>query len=171
MKFYLVFAIFVSLFSLETLSQKNGNNSHDEAFAKFLKSVAKGNHVVSVILGEGTKEEMNSDIITATVGFPHVVSRFNSKCEKFTLNSTAVVSLFSVKYLELFNNRASLLSTFSMQQQLIIFLQNETFEHLGMLATSRKEKPIIQHEYFVIEEKETIRLLTFLWYLPGMCYK
>lgn len=34
---------------------------------------------------------------------------------------------------------------------------------------SRTVKPIIQYEYFVLEEEKSIKLLTFIWYAPQKC--
>lgn len=38
-----------------------------------------------------------------------------------------------------------------------------------MVSTERVRSRIIEHEYFVVEEEETIRLLTFTWYTPEKC--
>jgi hypothetical protein len=37
------------------------------------------------------------------------------------------------------------------------------------MKASRVEMPIIQHEYFLIEEKNFVQLLTFEWFKPEKC--
>lgn len=75
----------------------------------------------------------------------------------------------SVKSLENFNNLTKLPFTFSVLQQLVIFLQNGTFEEVVMVASPEVKNSIIEYEYFVIEEENSVHMLTFVWYSSEKC--
>lgn len=80
--------------------------------------------------------------------------------------------LDSVDSLEDFNNRTILPQTFSMGQQIIVNIENGIFDEIMQLNTRRSNSTqyaITQYEYFLIEEKDSVKLLTFTAFLPEEC--
>lgn len=84
----------------------------------------------------------------------------------FRLESSAIVLLNSVSTLSTFNNRTILPASYSMKQQLFIYLPDGTFNKVAMMFL---HLPIFNYEYFVIEEDKWIRLLTFVWFTKTWC--
>lgn len=113
MKFFSVFVIISSFCLVKTIARELKHNALKMAFKNIAESLANQNHWLTAVVDSDLSKEVYSDIIASIVAVPHVVARFNSKLEKFLLNSSAVVSLESVESLEDFNQHTILPSTFS----------------------------------------------------------
>lgn len=77
------------------------------------ESLASRNHLVTIVEDAASSDAPEFAIFEATQSIPHVVTKFDIKSEKPMLNSSAIVSLDSVKVLEKFNLRITLPSSFS----------------------------------------------------------
>lgn len=121
------------------------------------------------------KNEDISDVIEAALvpTIPHIVVNLASRDSfywkyVFQINSSAIVTVSSVKSLEKFN-RLTLWAGFSrLAQQVFVCFKTGTFDELSMLS-SQFSNPIMKKEYFLIEEGESIRLLTFVYFFPETC--
>lgn len=63
------------------------------------------NNVISVVLGTEFNDYF---LLYSFVNIPHIAARFNYESKKFQINSSAIVTLDSIKSLELFNKRTVL---------------------------------------------------------------
>lgn len=169
MKLFANFASLVIFVFAKSFPRDFKYNALKKAYVNISLSLPKQNYLLSLVIGSNSSEKINSAIIASTTTTPHVVAKFDSKMEKFSLNSSAIVSLDSIESLEKFNQRTILPVTFSMKQQLIIYCRDGTYDQIDKIKTSRIHRPIVQYEYFVIEEEKSIRLLTFVWFTQPFC--
>lgn len=167
MKFYLVVAIFCKV--VEILSQDTKRNSLQKAFVDIAEFLATRNYLVAVVEGPAFSKASQLISLAITAGIPQAVTKLENEKELFWLDSSAIVLMTSVNSLKKFNDRTFLPASFSMQQQLFVYCRGGTFDEISRIETLRNITPIVQFEYFVIEEKKSIRLLTFLWYTPKKC--
>lgn len=86
---------------------------------------------------------------------------------KYSCEYSIVVLLDSTVSLKIFNKKMDLPVTLSMSQQVIIYLQKGFFDEL--LTIPDPKKPVIKNEYFLLNERKSIRLLTFMWFELTAC--
>lgn len=171
MNFHLTLVFFVGFYKVEEILCNPKRNALKKAFSDITDSLMQKNRFVSVIMSDFSDNNIKSAITAATAGIPHVnfEKRFVNEMSPYELNSSAIVSLDSVASMKVFNNRTNLFDFFSMPQQLIIFCQDGTFKKIETIPAFSYGRKIIHHEYFLIEEENSLRLLTFLWFTPKKC--
>lgn len=139
-------------------------------------SLAERNHLVRIIEIKNAVDALKLAAFVSVISVPHLVVKYPEKKTlnlpfyKFDLNSSAIVFLDSAKTLFLFNQRTILRRTFENLNQIIVYCQKCAYEDLATLL-SRIENPILSYEYFLIEEEKAIRLLTFVSFEPGKCFR
>lgn len=140
-----------------------------KAFLGIVSELATRNHLVSLVA-----EDVNSDASQAAASAASVVPHIfvvwdENKSRMFELNTTAILLLDSISSVKLFSSRTFFALTFSMSQQLIFYCRNASFSDILKVPLGRFLPLIIQYEYFLIEDENTLRLLTFVWYKPQKC--
>lgn len=162
MKLFFSFVIFVAFCNVK------GQILH-KAFKNIFKDNLEQDDTLTIVSTEKQKDKSDSKLFFLVSDIPRVVTRFKNETPKFELSSSAIMFLDSVASLEVFNNRTILSLTFSMSQQLFIYCQDGSFEKIEKMWTFRETKPIVQYEYFLVEDDYYVQLLTFIWYAPGKC--
>lgn len=103
---------------------------------------------------------------------------FSKKYKEFskviTVSEFSFMIFDSIQALAYFNEKANLVNNFLISFKMFVFCQKVTIGELIMIAEANIEKreynkgldmtDILQFQYFVVEEIESIKLLTFVWY-------
>lgn len=115
---------------------------------------------------------------------PFTYINFEMECRYYDVESSAIIFVDSINSLSAFNSKAELLNVFPKPFHLFLLCLNVTFDEILSLKTAdivkRKLRQgikiypnemaeILQFEYFVLEEQDAVRLLTFVWYTPEKC--
>lgn len=102
----------------------------------------------------------------------------------YEVKSSAVLTFDSINTLSRFNSRAGFNNAFPKPFHFFLFCQDATFNQISFLKNAdvvkRKMRKgikiypnemadILQFEYFVIDEKDEVKLLTFVWYTSEKC--
>lgn len=102
----------------------------------------------------------------------------------FKLDSSAVLTFDSVESLKHFNDKVELMNKFPKSLVFYVFCLGATFDDIltlketVVLAREKRKgervipnemQHILQLQYFIVEEEESIRLLTFVWYSSKIC--
>lgn len=167
MNFLTLGVIFLYFCKFVTSTEDFKSNKLQKAFVKISETLSNQNRLVSLVLG--TTDVSNSVLSSSLAGIPHNVLRIDIKHGNFSLTGSAVVLLDSIESLAKFNELKILPATFPMAYQLFIYCRNGSHDEIARINTSKRQTPIIQYEYFVIEEEKSIRLLTFVWYSLRKC--
>lgn len=171
MKFYLIFLFLFSFCELGVPVQDFKNQLLQKAFFKISKALTQQNHLLTVVIDSSLRSNIDSIPFAATAEIPHVIARLPENWNNsFTLNSSAIVSLDSIKSLKKFNALAKLHSTFTTRQQLFIYCKDGSVDQLAKIRNDVRSKKPLKFEYFVVEEEKSIRLLTNVWFTPERCY-
>lgn len=95
MKLYFVVAVLCKV--VETFSQNSKSNSLQKAFVDLAGALASRNHLVAVVEGPATNEASEFDFFATAAGIPHVVTKLKNERKLHSLNSSAIISMESVK--------------------------------------------------------------------------
>lgn len=163
---FLSFLIFAGCCVIKICSRSFKRHAVREAFIDISKTLAQRNHQVTVVVDNS---QNGLALIAPVAEIPQIVERLQSLWRSLFLESSAIVSLRSVASLEVFNSQTDLPLTFPMSQQLFIYCENVAYDNVATIRAAKEVIPIIQYEYFLVEEKNVIRLLAFVWYTPGKC--
>ena len=108
----------------------------------------------------------------------------NALNNSYELDESAVLSFTSVESLKSFNKIVYLTNDQPKTLIFYVFCVNSTVKEISLLkqpniTSSNKKKfmlnsrsdsvEILQYQYFIVEEENFIRLLTFVYYAPGKC--
>lgn len=137
-----------------------------KAFKNITEALVRQNYQMTIVF-QSTRTDLTP--IMSFADTPHVASRFTTKSGKFLLNSSAIVASDSVNFLKIFNERVDLSVNFLMTQQVFVYCQDGNFDEIASIPNSRAAMPIVQYEYYVVEEEKSIRLLTYAWFTPEKC--
>lgn len=108
------FVILVVLaISSEAFSQAYKKSALVKALDSIAEALAQQNHFVTFVREVNTTDLANPASITMLLRIPYVVAGFDCTRNNFTLNSSAIVTLQSVKSLRSFNSHTILPKTFS----------------------------------------------------------
>lgn len=163
MKLKLFFVPFV-IFSI-VLSKDFKSSSIEKAFVNIAKDLAQHSRQISVIFSGTFEYIMDPFTIAKIAEVPHTVARLERLPEIFTLTTSSIVLLDSLSSLEEFNLLSKVSLRFLRSKQLIIHINNGTFEQIAKI----KKADLSHYEYFMIEDENSIRLLTFVKYTPEKC--
>lgn len=162
MKLFLRVMIFVTFYNLETFSRDFKNLKN--AFLNILETLSKQDRMLTIVIGSINSDFTDAVTFRSTASIPRVIVKSNGKSKQFTLNSSTIVSLESAESVDIFNSRTNLSVTFCLRQQLFIYCRDGTFDKFARLQRlSHTNTPILQYEYFIVEEEKSIRLLTYTW--------
>lgn len=139
MKFFVVIVTFIAFCKVNSGLRVPEVKSLQKAFVNILETLARRNHVVSLVSVGGPEDQGDSTSLISFADTPHVVARLDNESKRFRLNSSAIVLLDSVTSLATFNKHALLPSTFSMSQQLFVYCHDGTFDKISKLNTLRDE--------------------------------
>lgn len=130
-------------------------------------------------------------------GMPFRLQNLEINNKTIEHNSSALLTFNSFQDFRDFNQKVNLTNDYYRPLQLFIYCEDASINDLHHLPQDVIENPlnareplyfnrgvdtpweviyfradlmdIIQYEYFLIDEDKFVRLLTFLWYLPGYC--
>lgn len=159
-----VLGLLLSIFlKIEVLSGKNQKSSLRKAFGIISKELAVKNSLVQVIVEDDFENETKTAILSTLDDIPHYIAGYQQYGKWFLPCRISVVLLRTVKSLKIFNYnmRRFMPRRLSLTKQ-IFYITN--ISHLEDLQT-------YYFQYFVIEDKKTIRLLTIEYYTPQKCNK
>lgn len=99
---------------------------------------------------------------------------FNINSRRIMISQSSIALFDSIQSMRNFNQKADLDSTYAQNLQFFVHCQEATFNDIALLkekiyATVAYQNHIIAFEYFIIEQKDSIRLLTFVWYTEKLC--
>lgn len=121
-----LFIAFVIFGEVENFLQTLKRDSLQKAFVNISKALGQKNRLVTVVVDNSSRNKTSMASFTSLAEIPHIVASFDPECKNFSLKSSAIVSLNTMASFEAFNKRTRLPSTFSMQQQLFIHIENGT---------------------------------------------
>lgn len=148
-----------------------GKTFWQTSFVDIVKSLSQTNYEVSVIVDKAHMNQNGAFPFDSFAEVPHTIANFNDGTKTLKLTSSAIVLLQSADLLMPFNDRVILPSKFSTRQQLFVYCEDQTFDKIAVIeeTATMHRSIIVQHEYFVVEEETSVRLLTFVWYTPERC--
>lgn len=159
-------AIVAIFFQVKVLSRKIDRNLLKDAFLKISTDLIQRNRLLSVVLDENQENEAVFIVLSIFAGTSHFVASKGTKTLR--MKTTSIVLVDTIAALKIFESNTLLHSSFSKSNQLMIYIQSGTYDEIASMELRRQ---IVFHEYFIIEEETTIRLLTFVWYTPTKCKK
>lgn len=129
--------------------------------------------VLKNLISEETPYEFTSMNRSSFKSFFAPPSVNNLMVAMFELNDSAIITTDSVKslnhFFRFFDTRNDLPKRF----QFFVLCFEATYEDIvsaeRVYRTVNKLKPLVEFLYFVVEEENFIKLLTFVWYSSGMC--
>lgn len=136
MKFTPIFVSFVAVINAEVFLLESEVDGLQKAIVNISEVLAQRNYLVSVVVGDASKEKTNSASVAFLADIPHVLTRIYDDDDKpFQLKSSAIVLLDAVGSVEKFNNRAILPLDFS-TMHLFIHIRDGTFDKVDMISAS-----------------------------------
>lgn len=84
---------------------------------------------------------------------------------RVVLTTSAILIFDSLKTLKSFNKQAVLKNNYSKPFQFYVHVRDSTVDKISSLM----ETTILRFQYFLIEDADNIKLMTFVWYSPQMC--
>lgn len=170
MKYFLFFALIVSFYELGAVLRGFDKKSLQVAFLNILASMEESNHLVSIIMvGNTTHQAPTAAILPQASGVPHKVSHIHREIDKFALDSSAIMIFDSAATLKRFNDDVEVSLSFTVSQRLFVYVELGTYADVKSVGPIGVDWLVLKFEYFVLEEAELIRLLTFVIYEPGKC--
>lgn len=92
--------------------------------------------------------------------------------KSYEVNGSEILTFDSVNSFQQFNEMVKLTNDFPNDIHIFILCENARDQEIASIKVSSDLLThILQYEYFIIEEAEVIRLLTFVWYTPKSCRK
>lgn len=81
------------------------------------------------------------------------------------VKNSALVTVKSVNSLKEFNSKVKLTNQYPKELQFFVLFHAATVSEI----VAMEETEILQFQYFLVEEEDCIKLLTFVWYTPEKC--
>lgn len=136
------------------------------AFQKVSEFLLATNYQISVINYDCDVDFVENVVLkqVKSRNVPYKVEHFKQNLKKAEIKTSAVLMFSSVKSLTKFNKNV-FLSNFSPNPQFFVFCRNASFNEISSL----KEDEILQFEYFLVDEENSIKLLTFEWFTSTKC--
>lgn len=115
--------------------------------------------------------------------FPFKVTKLSEKSvqNRFSIDDSAILSFGSVNSLRRFNKNVDLTNEFPKKLRFFVHCSNATFQDISDLETTESSTEIqtkassmavgeiLQFQYFLIEDEDSLKLFTFVWYTPEQC--
>lgn len=163
--------LFLLIFSTNCQKYCQGNVSSNSvstsafnlAFKAITSKVLESNGYVTII-----NFSEDSKVISSLDGtIPYQLSRMNRNFDKFYLEISAIITFDTVDSFKSFNDKAILKNSFPKSFQFFIYcIDSRSIEQQLKLV---KDTTILRFLYFVVEEKDQISLMTFVWFTPRQC--
>lgn len=91
--------------------------------------------------------------------------RKSRNVSQFKVGKSAIITFDSLDLLKSFNSEVILTNNYPKSFKFIVFCQQATVEEIAGLQNSM----ILQYQYFLINEKSSLKLMTFVWYTQLAC--
>lgn len=105
-----------------------------------------------------------------------------SMYKSIAMRESAIIILDSVNTLRVFNEKVLFMNKSPRIFKFLIYCQHATFEDISILIENEstsitherdykevKVGHILQYQYFLVDDVECVRLLTFIWFSPNKC--
>lgn len=166
MKVHVLLLAFISFSYCTKVIQNQNFSMLSKAFVNITKRLSTHNRYVVVINSSDVK--MLDSVITKSLrseNSVYTVIKTSDDSPRFC--DSAILTFDSVKSLEYFNDNVELTNNYSKAFQFFVHCKVATIDEIEGLT----KKPILQFQYFVVENQNSIQLLTFVWYTPESCNK
>ena len=184
----LIIFVLTILICLEFASSQKKNILSSTAFKNITENLSNSLRTFSII-----NFNSNELIVDFNLGgnlqhnvLPYQLKNLNLNAlnNRYDLDESAVLSFTSVESLKSFNKIVYLTNDHPKTLIFYVFCKNSTVKEISLLkqpniTSSNKKKlfflfrsdlvGILQYQYFIVEEENFIRLLTFVYYAPGKC--
>src|SRR5690349_16835699 len=198
MKFYILFSLFLRVLSKGILSDEDlSEQIFSTAFENvtrhlfqletrmFINNYGVDSDTITAI----ALQKLNENAM------PFQLENLKLDKEKVLLDSSTFLTFREFSFVRDFNEKLKLTNEYFKPLQLFVYCQNVTIADIESLALDVAERAkrinvtevitmmffkheisfksslfdIIQYEYFLVEEENDIRLLTFVWFSPEKC--
>lgn len=114
--------------------------------------------------------DFNSDIGMITGKNEHLPLRVikidKTKYQSFyKVRESAIMTFGVFQSVQSFNKKATLINTYSKPLRFIMYWQNASINEISHL----EDTAILQYQYFLVDEPDYLKLMTFVWYTPQKC--
>lgn len=98
---------------------------------------------------------------------PYTLRNFNTgnEFDRFTLDESGMLTFDSVSSLKQFNNRVDLTNTLPKSFLFLVHCRTATLSQIAALD----DTVILHFQYFLFEDEDYVRLMTFVWHTPRQC--
>lgn len=142
-------------------------------FRNISKSLSDGNYEVAVVSTSDKQKALETKMskTLSEENVPHQVLNFNSSSDQFyfLLNSSAIVLLDSWNDLKDFNDQTMLTNDHPRHFQFFIHCEAINDEDLLRLDENVNSTGVLHLEYFLVEQKDSFKLKTFVWHTKEKC--
>lgn len=139
-----------------------------EAFKKVTQALAESSNYLSFVTVGNRNDSRILDHFSES-GVPFSVRHFGYSDEIFEINTSAIISVDSFNDLVDFNERVVLTNSSSKPFQFFVHCDGATIDEISKLEENDKTKAIFHFEYFLIDQDDSIRLMTFVWNTATTC--
>lgn len=177
--------VFLAIFNFSILNCEKFNAVIESAFDGIL-TTGLANHREFTIINYDSDGNLNDFVLQAkTVGIhsykvKNLLGRNHS--ENFEVETSAIIGCNSVQSLINFNKLVKLTNIFFQPFKFYIHFESASMNELSALMrldTMKKNRPlneydkymtdILQFQYFIVEENDAIKLMTFVWFTDEKC--
>lgn len=192
MKFILVLTCFTIV---QSSTYKREDSLLSIAFQDLTKSINKPNREL-MIMNFAENKTAFDEVLLKNLKANNLQQKIKTNYKKFFIKSgvynryiikeSAILFLDSIKALAEFNEVARVSEFSSRSLKLFVYCNKATVNKLSTVAeavTKLRVKlvensfgldtdmtNILQNQYFVLNERKSIKLMTFVWYLKGACH-
>jgi hypothetical protein len=165
MKQLKTFGLFVLISSfIHYICASSSTKSLSKAFGFITKEFSRSRKEVPVYIIGSDADAIDSVVLKnlRLENFPVKITNQKAftKRDKKQVNNSAILTFDTVKSLKTFNNEVYLANQFPKNFTFYVYCQQATFTEIVKL----RDTTIVPFQYFVVEEKYHVKLLTFVWY-------
>lgn len=159
----------LSILCVNCHRQSNGSSGLSRAFENLLQSFGASNR--EILIESFRRDSIIIDQLVLnwckSQTFPYKVTKLEANLDSdgFELSESAILLFYSVDSLRAFNSKVRLTNRFPKQFQFIVHCEFASLDEIAALSDTQ----ILQFQYFVIEDDQFIKLMTFVWYTSEQC--
>lgn len=145
-------------------------------FQDIIESFKKENTEITIVNYDS--EFIDSVMPDIAQDLPFLIQNLNKSSAQFNLMDSAVLTFSSVDSLIEFNRKVTFSNSFAKPMKFYVHCQRASFDEISLLNETKNLETfnfeddfseIISFQYYLLEEGDYFRLLTFIWYAPGQC--
>jgi hypothetical protein len=140
------------------------------AFDEIINSIAERRREISIVNFGNDSKIVNSIVPKESNLTFKVLNRKAKKMEINYMNDSGILIFDSVQNLKDFNELVLFTNRGPQAYEFFIYCQNAKFKDIESLVEGKAHK-LLHLQYFLIDEKKSLKLLTFIWYSPETCDK